>query len=216
MKRTILGILTFWFIFFGQQASATILFVDNFDDGDVSDWTVEYFGNSSSAANSGIEASSFDSVSDPYSLRTYFISEKSTADDNCYMPNDCGVRAVTTFDVLDDGDYKLDLFARSRNCSGCDMFYEIFNNGTLLASNIAFTFEPQTFDLSLTTGTYELKLGLRTTAAYNGNFQAFFDDVCVATDGRDECYPSMVPEPSVIALFAAGLFGIGFARRRRS
>jgi hypothetical protein len=35
-------------------------------------------------------------------------------------------------------------------------------------------------------------------------------------DTADAPAPSAVPEPSVIALFAAGLFGLGFARRRQS
>jgi hypothetical protein len=34
-------------------------------------------------------------------------------------------------------------------------------------------------------------------------------------DTADAAAPSAVPEPSVIALFTAGLFGLGFARRRR-
>jgi len=41
-------------------------------------------------------------------------------------------------------------------------------------------------------------------------------DLCGDDFHRNDplCFPAQVPEPSIIALFAAGLFGLGFARRR--
>ena len=53
-----------------------------------------------------------------------------------------------------------------------------------------------------------------TISVYN-NDVATIDPTSILGLGQFLVRPTTVPEPSIIALFAAGLFGIGFARRRK-
>lgn len=196
-------------------ANAEILFFDDFEDGDISNWSVILDGSGPDVAvDKGIEASTLDSVSGARSLRTYFVSDRGTSADDCNAP--CRVLASIDFTVVNPGDYVLDLFARSRDCSGCVISYDILSDGTLLSRANALSFEQRTFALNgLTAGTHTLRLGMHTTVAFSGAFQAFFDDVCVSSGGLSEC--RAVPEPGPMGILLLGLVAAGGIRsfRRR-
>jgi len=110
-------------------------------------------------------------------------------------------------------DHTLTLQAQSSPCSGCTISYEVLVDGSLLTQT-SFTvgFQPRNFNLAgLTPGVHTLTLGMFTTAANNGGFHAFFDDVLITSPETG------VPEPSTTIMLLAGvtLFG-AMSRHRRA
>jgi len=206
--KIIISALLFTFSF---QTKAAVIFSDNFQDGNVDGWTLS---SSHPGLNVGIEASllgggpSGSDILDgtDQSLRTYLIAPPGAGNTGAFT------RATTDFNISNAGDYTLDLEARSRNCSSCDIYYEIFVDGFALWDHNSvgaapvLSFEQKSFDLSsLSLGTHTLTLGMYTTASYSGNFQAFFDDVVIHNN---------VPEPSILALMVFGILGLSLSRRK--
>ncbi len=178
---------------------AGVIFSDNFDDGDVSDWTKA----TNFAGSTTVTVDSVEFVSPGYSLITY-LDVPPLSGTNLY------VRASHDFVAPTAGNYTLDLWARSAPCQGCVISYDVLVDGTLLDRRQIFTFESRSFALNgLSAGTHVLSLGMFTTAAFLGRFRAFFDNVTISTAG-----PLAVPEPASALLFGAGAFVLLGAARR--
>lgn len=182
------------------DAVATTVFADTFEDGSVADWAV------SASANITVPVVTVrsDSVHEGLgALWTYFDAPGGGQGAG-------QVRASRVFNAPVAADYTLSLWARSAPCSGCTMFYDVLVDGVSLARTAApNAFEARSFTLSgLSAGDHVLTLGIYTTAASSGRFNATFDDVRITT-------LAPVPEPTSAALMLAGLGIAGFAARRR-
>ena len=178
-------------------SAATTVFSDSFDDGDVSDWTLST--NYGETTFLGVRSDSF--VSPGFALYTYLQAPPGGIQ--------LVVRGSHTFDAPVAGDYLLDLFARSSPCDGCTISYDVLVDGVLLDRKFApLAFEARSFALpGLSAGEHTLTLGIHTTNASSGRFNASFDDVVISTTAP-------IPEPGTWALMAGGL-GILLASGRR-
>jgi hypothetical protein len=178
--------------------SATI-FEDNFDDGDVSDWSI--VTNFPGVSSVTVRSDSF--VSPSFALWTYFDAPPGGT--NLF------VTAEHTFSAPTAGSYSIALDARSTACDICTISYEVYLDGGLLGSNSA----PDAFEsflatpVLLTSGTHTIGLGVRSNFASSGRFNASFDNVVISSIAP-------VPEPEAYALMLAGLATLGaLANRRR-
>jgi hypothetical protein len=183
------------------QASPTTVFADNFEDGNVSDWTV--------SASAGVSAPVVTVRSDSvhggsFAMQTYFDAPGGGFGAN-------HVWATHSFDVLVAGDHLLELWARSAPCGGCTMHFDVLVDGVQLARDGSaqndYDFRSYALD-DLAAGTHTLTLGMFTDGASSGRFQASFDDVRISTEAV-----ASVPEPGTLALAAAGLLLVGLRRR---
>jgi hypothetical protein len=179
-------------------SAATTVFSDNFDDGDVSDWTLTT--NYGGTTFLGVRDDAF--VSPGFALYTYLQAPPGGIQ--------LTVRGSRTFETPVAGDYVLDLFARSSPCSGCTISYDVLVNGVSLERKFApDAFEARSFALTgLAAGEHTLTLGIHTTNASSGRFSASFDDVVISTTAP-------IPEPGTWALMAGGLGLVVVAGRRR-
>lgn len=180
-------------------SAATTVFSDNFDDGDVSDWTLTT--NYAGTTFLGVRDDAF--VSPGFALYTYLQAPPGGIQ--------LVVRGSRTFEAPVAGDYVLDLFARSSPCGGCTISYDVLVNGVSLDRKFApDAFEARSFALTgLAAGEHTLTLGIHTTNASSGRFSASFDDVVISTTAP-------IPEPGTWALMAGGLGLVLAAGRRRS
>ena len=186
------------------QAAGAIIFSDNFDDGDVSDWTktTNYVpGNGTTT----ITTDNSGSVSAPNNFRVFlFLPGGQDTLSNLF------VRGSHDFTTSATVDHTLSLWAQSSLCQGCTISYEVFVDGVSLTQT-SFTsgFEFRSFNLTgLTPGVHTLTLGMFTNVANNGSFNAYFDDVLISSA------ESVVPEPSTLALLVAGFGSLWLVRRR--
>ena len=179
-------------------SAATIVFSDDFDDGDVSDWVKSTNYGGSSVVT--VRSDSF--VSSGFALYTYLDAPPGGTN--------LVVRASHDFFAPVAGDYLLELSARSSPCSGCTMSYDVLVDGGSLARTFAPTaFEARSFTLTgLAAGTHTLTLGMHTTNASSGRFNASFDDVRISTTAP-------IPEPGTWALMLGGLGLLTATARRR-
>lgn len=191
----------------GASAAPVTVFSDDFEDGNVADWSV------SSSANIGTPVVTVRSDSthagSAYALHTYFDAPGGGSGAGF-------VHASRQFDLAWAGDFTLDLWARSSPCSGCTMFFDVLLDGVSLwrdgSSPTAFV--QRSVDLSgLTAGLHTLTLGMYTNAASSGRFNASFDDVRLT--GEAPVTANDVPEPATGALVASALAAITLLRRRR-
>lgn len=90
------------------------------------------------------------------------------------------------------------------------MSYDVIVDGVSLDRKFQpDSFEARSFVLTnLAPGTHTLTLGMHTTNASSGRFNASFDDVVISTTAP-------VPEPGTVAMFLAGLGLLTLAARRR-
>ena len=97
--------------------------------------------------------------------------------------------------------------------------YVYVSGGALIATASALNFDYSSV------GTFGILYGTRDNTGFYlssdwfSGAQIRFGSVIVASDytvSGSEKFASVVPEPTVMALFALGLVGIGFARRRQS
>ena len=178
-------------------ASADLIFSDNFDDGDVSDWdmSTNYFG--------GVTAIgvSVPFVSAPFSLQASLqpLYEIGT---------DVFVYANHDFTVLQEGTYLLEFEASTGPCVACVISYDaVMDNALLQRGQSPSGFTPISISLgSLSVGTHSLALGVHATVAGSGFFPAWFDNLAI----------SAVPEPAPVALLGIGLVGLAYFRRNRA
>ena len=183
------------------NAAGTTVFADSFDDGNVADWTIS---NSSNVTVPQVIVRTDSFVSGTGSLWTFFDAPSGGSGPGT-------VRASHAFNAPVTATYTLSLWARSAPCSGCTMSYDVLVDGVSLTRSFApSAFEQRSFTLTgLTAGTHTLTLGMHTTAASSGRFQASFDDVSITT-------LAPVPEPDTLAMMLAGLAVIGTTWRRRA
>lgn len=186
---------------------AATIFSDNFDDGDVSDWTkTTNYGGTNAVT---VRTDSF--VSPSYSMWTYLEAPPGGVD--------LIVRASHDFTTSEAVDHTLSLWARSSPCSGCTISYDILVDGVSLARTFApIAFEFRSFLLSgLTPGLHSLALGIHTTNASSGNFSASFDDVLITSSDVVDPGPGTgeIPEPATMALIGGGLAALAMLRHNR-
>lgn len=179
----------------------TTVFSDSFDDGDVSDWVVSSSGNITVPV---VEVRTDSVVSGPGALWTYFNAPSGGTGAGF-------VRATHSFVAPVTADYTLDLWARSAPCSGCTMYFDVLVDGQRLTrdADAKNGFSQRSFSLTaLAAGQHQLTLGMYTSGASNGRFQASFDDVRIST-------LAPVPEPAAVWLMLGGLVALGVVARRR-
>ena len=182
------------------SAAVTTVFTDTFEDGSVTDWTVTK-SNNISVPQVTVRTDSVASGSG--ALWTFFDAPGGGTGSGT-------VRASHLFTAPVTADYTLTLWARSAPCSGCTMSYDVLVDGVSLTR----TFQPNAFaqrSFTLTglgAGEHTLTLGMFTTGASSGRFQATFDDVSITT-------LAPVPEPQAVALLLTGLGVVGAMARRR-
>ena len=178
----------------------TTVFSDSFDDGDVSDWV----GSSSANITSPVVTVRTDSVSGPGALWTFFDAPSGGAGAGFVWASHSFVAPVTA-------DYTLDLWARSSPCSGCTMFFDVLVDGHSYTRDDSAqnAFVQRSFNLGgLTAGAHTVTLGMYTSEAFGGRFNASFDDVRIST-------MAPVPEPAAAWLLLGGLAAVGAGVRRR-
>lgn len=183
-------------------AAPVTVFSDDFEDGSVADWSVS----ASAGVITPVVATRSDAVHGGlYAMQTYFDAPSGGVGSNF-------VRASHSFTAAATGDYLLELWARSAPCGGCAMYFDVLVDGMsqLHDGSAQTTYAFRSLTLSnLTAGLHTLTLGMFTTDASSGRFQASFDDVRITTETS-----ATVPEPTTLALVAGGLLLAG-ARRRR-
>jgi hypothetical protein len=181
-----------------SSASATsVVFSDNFDDGDVSDWSIQT--NAIGETQVAVQRDSF--VSPDFSLQVYL--DAPPAGSNLFAT------ATKTFLAPVSAEYSLDLYARSTFCDVCLISYEIFVDGIRITRTSAPSeFESRIFALpALAAGVHTLGLGVHTDTAFFGRFNASFDNVKIST-------AAPIPEPEIYFQLISGLCIIGFIARR--
>jgi len=208
MKRTLAVVAVAGSLVSGVAQGSPVLttvFADNFDDGNVSDWIKTTNATGASAVTTRSDLF----VSPNYSLYTYFDAPPGGSA--------LWVRASHEFTSTVAGGYFLSLSARSTSCQGCTVYYDVFLDG----NSLAHTFQPSAWnnlsiDLNtLSAGSHMLTLGVFSTNAFLGRFNASFDDVVVT--GVDlPPVSGNVPEPMTLTLFGLGLAGLAVTRRRRA
>ncbi len=185
-------------------SSATVVFSDNFNDGNVSDWTKTNSGNISASVVT-TDTNYFTSAG--FALFTYFDAPSGGTGAGF-------VRATRSFVAPVVGEYVLALRARSEECNTCTISYDVLVDNVLLlrASEPTGVFDIISLTLpSLSAGTHTLTLGMHTTGSSFGRFSAHFDDVVISTNA----IPVGTPEPGTVALLGAGLLGLAASRRRQ-
>ena len=202
-SRFITTALVFGLACASGTAFATTVFSDDFEDGDVSDWSI------SKSANISVPVLTIrsDSVhAGAAALWTYFDAPNGGIGAGY-------VRASHTFTATAGAtDFTLDLWARSSPCQGCTMYFDVLVDGLQLTrdGSAPSSFTGRTFSLgTLATGTHTLTLGMYTNAASSGRFNATFDDVVISAN-----IPA-VPEPESYAMLLAGLGVVSVIARRR-
>lgn len=200
IKKVLAAAFGIGLAFGAASASATLVFSDNFDDGDVSDWVKSTnYGGPTFVETNGTAVSG-------QSLFTYLTAPPGGTN--------LVVWATKSFNAPVAGDYVLSLFAVSTACDGCTVSYDIFvDAGATHTSRTHHTagFQLVEIDLNgLAAGSHELTLGVHTTNASSGTFGARFDNVEVSTQAE-------IPEASTLAALAGGLvvLGTGLTRRRK-
>jgi hypothetical protein len=169
-------------------AATTTVFSDNFDDGIVSDWIKS--SNYPGTTEVTVRSDSF--VSPGFSLWTYFDAPP--------VGSNLVVTATHAFSAPVTADYSLSVSARSAECEGCTMSYDVYLDGVLLDRKFSpLAFENRLFTLSsLSAGGHTLGLGIHSDVAFIGRFSASFDDVTITT-------AAPIPEPSAYLTMLAGL-----------
>lgn len=187
-----------------SPAAATVVFSDDFSDGDASDWTFS------------TDFTSFPGVGDSKGITVGGGAMEVFIDVNQLpLHGDAGARVARAshgITLAQGGDYTLSLLARSRTCVGCVESYDVIFDGVLLERAFSSVLVARSFNLAgLTAGAHTLTLGMHTTGLNNGRFQAVFDDVVL-----DSARPiGGVPEPTTWALMILGLGAAGATLRRR-
>jgi PEP-CTERM motif len=202
MNRILIHLLFIAAVFVTTLPSsmANVIFLDNFDDGDVSDWTVSSLYPGTPMAM--VRTDSF--VSPSYALYTNFVTPTSSTDYD--------FQANHVFTAPTAGNYILTLWARSSTCAACIVSYEIRVDGVSLTRTFANDFEFRSFALnSLTAGAHTLSLGGYTTNSSRGIRSASFDDVMIESAAE----ANTTPEPASFGLLLAGLGLLGIARRKQ-
>jgi hypothetical protein len=148
-----------------SNGADTFVLYDDFNSGSVSDWTLSSScGTGARVANSSVYHSS------PYSLQNYFTGR-------------CGAGysySSRSFTAPVNGTYAVDFYAKSMGCSGCTVSARLFfDNSQLFTQSISGALQAGTVASSLTAGTHTVKVGMYTTNAFSGTFQAYFDDIHV-------------------------------------
>ena len=186
-----------------SAGATTIVFSDNFDDGDVSDWSMT----SSAGINPFVTTTAALPPGSGFAMLVGFNAPPGGTN--------LIVRATNSFNAPVAGDYDLDFLASNRICSGCVMSYDVLLDGSSLgrfqvASNT--NVFPRHIDLDgLAAGAHTITLGFHTTNASSGGFTATFDNVEITTQ------ESVVPVPGAVV---GGLTAIsmlaGAAWRRKA
>ncbi len=173
------------------QASQ-VVFTDDFDDSDVSDWAfATNYGGAAGVDTGGV-------------LGPYIDAPPGG--------NDLVARASRKLTLL-AGLYTLDFDVFTVNCGGCTISYDVLLDGGLLTRTATFgaTVHRQLDLGALAAGSHTLTLGMHTTNASSGHFLARFDNVALTGDQLQ----SPAPEPSAWAMMLLGFFGAGLVLRGR-
>jgi opacity protein-like surface antigen len=177
----------------GSQAqAATVVFSDDFNDNDVSDWLF--------TTNHGVAGTDTGGVLGPY-------INAPPGGANLFA------RSSRTLNLL-AGDYSLSLDAFAIVCSGCIVSYDVFFDGSHLTRTAGTNaFQARSFNLgAVAAGSHTITLGMHTTNASSGHFLAKFDNVVLT---GDNLVTGGVPEPGAWALMILGFGAAGAALRRR-
>lgn len=186
-----------------SATATTIVFSDDFDDGDVSDWTKT--DNAGGSVNSFVTTTAALPPGSGFAMLVGFNAPPGGTN--------VEVRATNSFTAPVAGDYDLNFLASNRVCQGCVMSYDVLLNGSSLgrfqvASNT--NVFAHHIDLNgLAAGTHTFTLGFHTTNASSGGFTATFDNVEISTQ------ESVVPVPGALVGGLTALGVLALAARRR-
>ena len=191
------------------SASAATLFSANFNNGDLSGWSL---ATSNYAGPSGIETVPNGTLNGTNALGVYLdkFGPPFVEEFNLF------VDASNTFTTSLATNVNLSLEALSVVCQGCIISYYVEFDGTRLATAAS---QGSVHDLSfnlgvLAAGSHTLTLGMHTTRAVSGRFESMFDNILLTGDVA----VGAVPLPGALPLFASvlGLGGFfGWKRKRR-
>jgi hypothetical protein len=181
-------------------AQADTLFFDDFEDGDVSDWTL------TSNHDNPFRIATTDAATGDFALETYLEPGRQGGGFNASATKEFILSRAYTNVVLS-------FSAKSVPCDTCTISYEgNFNDtfgGLASFSGTDLNYTPRIISIpDLAAGTYRLRLGVFTTQAFAGRFSAKFDDVSITGTAA-------VPEPATWAMMIGGFAGMGVALRRR-
>jgi hypothetical protein len=186
-------------------AQADTLFFDNFEDGDVSDWTLM----SNSVVPFAIATT--DAASGNFAMETYFVPSQPLGGTVVGARKNFTISQAFTNVVLT-------LSGKTVPCDTCLIQYEgdftgvdvNIDGASFTGTDLSYTSRVVALP-DLAAGTYSLRLGVFASQAFAGRFSAKFDDVAITGTP----VTAAIPEPTTWALMILGFGGAGVAIRRR-
>lgn len=189
-------------------ALAVPLFSADFNSGDVSGWllSTNYSG---AAGIESVPSSAYPSLTldGTNSLGVFVKAPPPTSSSALFASAN-----KTIF--LSEPSTHLSFQALSLSCTGCTISWFVRLDGVPIASNASNGLVDNiSLNWAFAAGNHTLTLGMNTTQAFSGQFEAVFDNILISNDRASE-----VPLPAALPLFvgALGMLGVLALRRNRS
>ena len=200
------------YIYYGNSFAASqsnpasvFVFYDDFDDGNISDWSLwTDCGTGAKTVSNTVRHST------PYSIKNYVSN--TCRDSYSY--------SYRNFTVPDTGTYTVDFYAMSGPCDICTIYAEMAIAGSWFFSQQLLSLTHFTYNRSLTAGSREIDIGMYTTESITGTFPAYFDDIMIykkantspaVANGSEEAAGPVTPFNQTVLIIKenTGNLGIG-------